>query len=160
MSESCCRALGKAQILDTGVMLASILKGTSEKQGISVFRPLGFGALNFPVSHREIADFRAAFASGIIPSLCSVFSHPILLHHISRKPHTSRSSLAPQNATESLQFACFLSALYKCCVTCKTKSNLTAFSFLIPNLASLQGIGDLWGATETAAHLPVRDTCK
>lgn len=146
VSESCCRALGKAQILDTGVMLASILKGTSEMQGISVFRPLGFGALNCPVSHREIADFRAAFASGIIPSLRSVFSHPILLH-ISRKPHTSRSSLAPQNATESPQFACFLSALYKCCVTFKTKSNLAAFSFLIPNLASSQGIGDLWDAT-------------
>lgn len=94
VSERGCRALGRAQTLDTDVMLASILKGTSEKQGISVFRSLGFGALNFPVSHRDIPNFRAAFASDTVPSLCSMFLYCILLHHISRKPETSCNSLA------------------------------------------------------------------
>lgn len=128
------------------------LKGTSEKQGISVFRSLGFGALNFPVSHKEIPDFRAAFASETVPSLCSTFLYRILLRHI-RKPQTSCNSLAYQNATESLQFTCFLSPLYKCCVTCKNESSLAAFSFLIPRLASSQRIRDHWGAPETTASL-------
>ena len=157
MSESCCRALGRAQILDTDVMLASILKGTSEKQGISVFRSLGFRAPNFPVSHRETLDFRAAFASETVASLCSMFLYHILLHHISTKPQISCNSLAYQNATESLQLACFLSPLYKRCMTCKTESSLAVFSFLIPRLASSQRIRDHSGATKTSAHLIFRD---
>lgn len=152
MSESCCRALGRAQILDTDAMLASILKGTSEKQGISVFRSLGFGALNFPVSHREMPDFRAAFASQTVLSLCSMFLYHILLRHISTKSQTSCNSLAYQNATESLQFAYFLSPSYKYCVTCKTESNLAAFSFLIPRLASSQTIAGVLPKPPPASH--------
>lgn len=133
VSESCCRALERAQTLDTDVMLASILKGTSEKQGISVFRSLGFGALNFPVSHREMPDLRAAFASESVPSLCSMFLYRILSRHISTKPQTSCNSLAYQNATESLQFACFLSPLYKGCVTRKTEWSLTSVQFSDPD---------------------------
>lgn len=139
------------------MVLASTLKGTSEKQGISVFRPLGFGALNCPVSHRETPDFRAAFASETVPSLCSMFLYRVLLHHVSTKPQTSCNSLAYQDATESLQFACFLSPLYKCCMTCKTESSLSAFSFLIPRLVSSQRIRDHWGATKTTAHLTFSD---
>jgi len=157
VSESCCRALGKAQTLDTDVMLASILSETSEKQGISAFRSLAFGALNFPVSHREIPVFRAASASETVPSLCSILLHHILLHHIRGKPQTSCNSLAYQNATESLQFACSLCPLHKCCVMCKAESSPTSFSFLTPRPASLQRIRDHCGATETTAHLTFRD---
>lgn len=158
VSESCCRALGRAQMLDSDVMLASVLKGTSEKQGIPVFRSLGFGALNFPVSHREIPDFRAAFAFETVPSLCSTFLYRTLLHHISTNPQTSCNSLAYQNAPESLQFA-FLSHTfsYKCCMTCKTESSLAVFRFLIPRLASLQRIRDRWRATKTTARFTFRD---
>lgn len=139
-------------------MLASILKGTSEKQGISIFRLLGFGAPNFPVSHRQMPNFRAAFASETFPSLCTMFLYCISLCHISTNPQTSCNSSAYQNATESLQFPRFPSALYKCCVMCKTEWRLAVFSFLIPRLTSSQRARDHWGIPRTTAHLMFRIT--
>lgn len=138
--------------------LQAILKGTSEKQGISIFRLLGFGAPNFPVSHRQMPNFRAAFASETFPSLCTMFLYCISLCHISTNPQTSCNSSAYQNATESLQFPRFPSALYKCCVMCKTEWRLAVFSFLIPRLTSSQRARDHWGAPRTTAHLVFRIT--
>lgn len=157
VSESCCRALGRAR---TGCWCDACkhLKWTSEKQGISIFRSLGFGALNFPVSRRQMPNFRAAFASETFPSLCSMFLYCILLCHISTNPQTSCNSSVYQNATESLQFPCFPSALYKCCVMCKTEWRLAVFSFLIPRLTSSQRTRDPWGAPRTTAHLMFRIT--
>lgn len=86
----------------------------------------------------------------ILKSLITLF-HVFILQHIRCR------SLAYQNATEFLQFACFPSPRYKCHVTCKTESSLTAFSFLIPRSASSQQIRDHWGATKTTAYPMLRD---
>lgn len=94
VSESCCRALGRAQALGTDVRLASILKGTLGKQGVSACRSQGFGALNFPVSHREMPDFGAASAPQTVPSLCSTSLRPISLHQISTQRQSHCSFLA------------------------------------------------------------------
>lgn len=120
VSESCCRALGRARILDTDLMLASILKGPWKNQGISGFRSLGFRALNFPLSHREIPGFRAAPASETLPASHSTFLYLISLHQISINHQIYCSPLAYLSATRSA--ICILnSTLYKHCVMCKTQ---------------------------------------
>lgn len=154
VSESCCRALGRA---GTGCWwdVCKHLKRDFRKAGY-VF--MGFGALNFPVSHREMPNFRAALASETFPSLCSLFSYCILLCHISTNPQTSCNSSAYQNAPGSLQFPCFPSPWHKCCVMCKTEWRLTVSSFLIPRLTSLLRSRDHWGAPRTTAHLMLKIT--
>lgn len=82
VSESCCRALGRA---GTGCWCDACehLKRDFRKAGYFF---TGFGALNFPVSHREMPNFRAAFAFETFPSLCSMFLYCILSCHISTNP--------------------------------------------------------------------------
>lgn len=159
VSESCCRALGRAR---TGCWCDACkhLKWTSEKQGISIFRSLGFGALNFPVSRRQMPNFRAAFASETFPSLCSMFlycatSYCATSAQTPKPPATLQSTKMPLNL---YNFLVFLLLLYKCCVMCKTEWRLAVFSFLIPRLTSSQRTRDHWGAPRTTAHLMFRIT--
>lgn len=137
-------------------MLASILKGTSEKQGISIFRSLGFGALNFPLSltgrcpiseqHLHLKHSHHFVPRFYIAPYCATSaqtSKPLKLFSLPKCPWISAISL--------FSFS-FVQVLHD--VQDWTKTHI----FLIPRLTSWLRTRDHWGAPRTTAHFMLRIT--